>query len=805
MSDENNSKNQQMLIFCIIGYVLVLYLGLQLLAARNAGNQDETIFNLLFLMLDHMSAHPFSFTGAFADPGYAFSVFGILTLIFVVAVAYFWSESQSKQHENSATAKGSSSFNKDYKGFKERYTLKKSSNVPGSPDPNIILAKDLYYGILKGRNSNVMIIGSAGSGKSFGVIKPNLMQLNTSYIITDPSGEMFQAEAKLLLENGYNVKIFSTSDMLHSNCYNPFDYVYDEEGNIDETRVSTMVNMFLKNATDLQNNRGDKFWDQSSKALLIALAMFLLEFRSEEYHNMYEMLRLVQKGKVSEERGDSQTELDKIFSEARSKNPEAHCFSSYDTFKLAPARTANSILISAGVDLNMFNQTKVRNMTTTAYLVKSRNTRGQIRHYQTVDGKLIRSDDNIDLRTLGDEKTCLFINIPQADSTYNFLVSMMYAQLYETLYGRAEKICPQKYVVTDKYGDAVLSMINSENDAERLIYLYKTAEIMERNENGKTVYYLYNRAADKRFCIPGYGRGVLKKVYSKETGEKLKKRLDDCKIEQGKNRLPVHLQCLLDEFSNIGEIPEFPQKLATMRKYEISCMIVLQSLNQLKSRYDKLWADILSNCDCTIFLGSTDPETCKYISQDRLGKRTIRVANKSRSNSAGGGKSSTSYNLDARDLATPDEVSRLNRKLCYVMVSGEKPFKAKKYKASDHPNWKHTGDVDKKMKLFPSDFAECREKMNSLENDTEAMVKNASAGAKALNEKGQPAVSAPKKAQNMKEASGDRKDVKPVKTIVPDDTVYEDDDFPDMSGLSGIDLGSSDYAGNLSRPGNKSA
>lgn len=807
---EKSSKAQQMLIVCAICYVVVLFYGLHLCSVRNSGNQDEAILNLVMDALNHMASQPFSIGRAFADIGFAFQTLGVLTLIFGVIAVYFWSESQSKEHENSATAKGSASFNKDYKGFRERYTLKKPSNAPESPDPNIILGKNLYYGLERGRNTNVVIMGSAGSGKSFGVIKPNLMQLNTSFIVTDPSGEMFQAEAKLLLENGYNVKVFSTSDMVHSNCYNPFDYVYDEDGNIDETRVSTMINMFLKNATDLQNNRGDKFWDQASKALLTACAMLLLEFYPEQYRNMYQMLRLIQRGKVSEERGDSQTDLDRIFSEARKKNPEAHCFSSYDTFKLAPARTANSILISAGVDLNMFNETKVRNMTTTAYLIKSRNTRGQIRRYYEQNGKLVRSDDNIDLHTIGDEKTCLFINIPQADSTYNFLVSMLYSQLFQTLYGRAEKICPTKYMVLDKDGQPVLSMINSLSDAEHLVKLYQDSEVTERNENGKTVYYLYNRQAEKRFCIPGRGRGFLKRVYSRDTGEKLKKQLSGCSIKQGSKRLPIHVQCLLDEFANIGEIPDFPQKLATMRKYEISCMIVLQSINQLKNRYDKLWADILSNCDCTIFLGSTDPETCKYISQDRLGKKTIRVENKSRGHSSNS-KSSSSYNLDARDLATPDEVSRLNHKLSYVMVSGEKPFRARKYKASDHPNWKRTGDVDSKMMMFPENLVECREKKDSVDTDLDAMVRLIWRGTSGLNEKGQPAVSDAKKVSNIQEATAGapvnaaKENPKVKATEDPVVKVYDVDDdwFEDLSSIGPISADS--FANNIAKPGSKPA
>ena len=440
--------------------------------------------------------------------------------------------------------------------------------------------------------------------------------------------------------------------------------------------------------------------------------MLLLEFYPPEKQNMYEMLRLVQKGKQNEndKTGNGQTELSIIFEDARKQNPEAHCFSSYDTFNLAPARTANSILISAAVDLNMFNQDKVRNMTTTAYKVKSRYVDGSIRAFsRDENGNLIRTDDNLDLRTVGDKKTCIFINIPQADATYNFLVSMMYSQLFEALYGRAEKICPKKYLVVDENGDALLSMINSEDDAIKLIHYYQEAELVPVKENGHEMCYLVNNKAERRFYIPGTNGGKLQRFYSANAAKNFKEKFKNCQVQMGAGHLPWHVQCLLDEFSNIGSIPAFPQKLATMRKYEISCMIVVQSKSQLEARYDKLYSDILSNCDSTIFLGSADPDTCKYVSE-RLGKKTIRVKNISRSSNGKGGSYSESYNLDARDLLTPDEVSRIDKKECIIMVSGELPFKAKKYRALDHPNWKLTGDVDKNAKLETTEYIYCKEK-----------------------------------------------------------------------------------------------
>ncbi|MBQ9611980.1 MAG: type IV secretory system conjugative DNA transfer family protein [Lachnospiraceae bacterium] len=492
---------------------------------------------------------------------------------------------------------------------------------------------------------------------------------------------------------------------------------------MDETRVSSMIAMFLKNAGNMEEAKaasGDKFWDQAAKALLHALAMYLLEFCPPEMHNMYEMLVLVQKGKQNENDrgGDGQTGLGRIFEKARKKNKDAHCFSSYDTFNLAPARTANSILISAGVDLNMFNQDKVRNMTTTSYKVQARSIDGKIRSFcRDSDGQLIRDDDNLDIRTIGDRKTCIFINIPQADPTYNFLVSMLYSQMFEALYGRAEKICPRKYMVINKYGDPILSMIDSEEDAVRLIKLYKDAKVKKIKEHGQDMFYITNSSAPKRFWIPGSKGGKLQKVYSEKSGQKYLKEFDDAKIVQGKGKLPWHVQCLLDEFSNIGSIPSFPQKLATMRKYEISCMIVLQSIAQLKNKYDKLYSDILSNCDCTIFLGSSDPETCKYVS-DRLGKKTIIVKQHSYSSKG----SNTGYNVSDRELLTVEEVSRLDNAKSIVMVNGERPFLATKYKALDHPNWKKTGDVDAKQQLEAADFTTCQEKALSIHGDAYATM-----------------------------------------------------------------------------------
>ena len=735
--DENKKTEQQAkLVFAIGGWIVLMYLVLHCMQVRY-GNSGANIFEIVTAGLTHCAEKPFELGHVFSDVGTLFLSILAVTGIYVVTLMYARMQTKLNEHEDPRTAQGSSDWNRDFKGYAEKFTIPQKNKE--EPDQNMILGKGLRYGLKPGRNVNVVIMGSAGSGKSFGVIKPNILQMNSSYVVTDPSGEIFRSMAHMLLDHGYNVKLFSTSNMENSNCYNPFDYIYAENGEVDETRVTSMVSMFLQNATELQNNKGgDKFWDQASKALLIACSMLLLEFFPDQDHNMYQILKLVQKGKVSESKSDDQTELDKIFEEKRKINPDAHCFSSYDTFKLAPARTANSILISAAVDLNMFNQTKVRNMTTTSYQVRQRNLAGQISAYaHDAEGNLIRTDDNIDLRTVGDEKTAIFVNIPQADGTFNFLVSMMYAQLFESLYGRAEKICPRKYLVTNKIGQPILTMLDSEETAKTMVDLYKNAQVVRNEEDKKDVYYVFNQKAGSKYSHPGYNKGCMKKFYSKRAAEDYIKGFSNCSIKRGKAVLPWHVQCLLDEFSNIGSIPEFPQKLATMRKYEISCMIVLQSLAQLKNRYDKLFSDILSNCDNTIFLGTSDPETCEYISK-RLGPKTIKIQTHGTSSSGKGKSSSTNTNLTKRELMTPDEVSRIPGDMSIVLTNGQKPFLVKKYRALDHPNWKLSGDDNRDFAIEPTEYAHCTEKSFAASGEAAAMGRNLQNAAHGQDRNGKP-------------------------------------------------------------------
>ena len=420
-------------------------------------------------------------------------------------------------------------------------------------------------------NLNQMILGGSGTGKSRFFVKPNLLMCNTSYIVTDPSGELVQACGQMLINHGYKIKVFNLNDMKHSSNYNPFHYLRDYNGEINANNVIKMINVFMMNTKAEGSSGGDPFWDDATRLLLSALSFLLIETGTEEEQNFSGVLDLIHKAKVVEGKEEEKSELDLIFDQRKEADPKALSVQYYDEFKQAAGKTMQSILISTTTKLQYFKLPDVRNLTCT---------------------------DNIHLEEVGDEYTALFIVIPSSDTTYNFLAAMMYTQLFDTLYDRA---------------------IN-----------------------------LYN------------------------------------------GRLPVHVRFLLDEFANVGKIPEIDKILATCRKFEISIQIILQNLSQLKKMYKEGWEEFGGNCDTMIYLGGKDQFTNEYISKE-LGKETI---DQQSINQTKGKQGSSSYNnaILGRELATLDELSAMDNNDCIVMVRGLPPFFTHKFDISNHPRYAELGE-----------------------------------------------------------------------------------------------------------------
>lgn len=308
-------------------------------------------------------------------------------------------------------------------------------------DRNIILTNDVKMSLntrQTRKNLNVMVIGGSGSGKSRFYVKPNLMQANTSYVCTDPKGELLRSTGKMLESYGYKIKVFNLIDMAHSHNYNPFNYIYDVDGNYSTTAVIKMVNVLMKNTQKEGGGGGDQFWDDSTKALLAALCFYLVECESKEMQNFSEVMKLLKKAEVKEGKDEFQSDLDLIFDAlehpekyksdeaakdekfkrlnlidlAKTAKPSSQymCLKYYKDFKKAAGDTAKSILISTAVRLQAFNIPEVMDLTCC---------------------------DNIHLEMIGDEKTVMYIIIPSSDDTFNFLAAMMYTQLFDVLYDRA--------------------------------------------------------------------------------------------------------------------------------------------------------------------------------------------------------------------------------------------------------------------------------------------------------------------------------------------------------------------------------
>lgn len=418
-------------------------------------------------------------------------------------------------------------------------------------------------------NNNVMIVGAAGTGKSRFLMKPNVLQMNASYVITDPSGEMIYSLGKPLKDHGYKIKIFNLSDMKHSNCYNPLSYIRDEAG------VKMLIECLINNTTKGEVGGDNQFFVDAEQLLYSACIFYLKDFcYDDSKKNFAGVMSMINASSVNELDPNAKSPLDVLFDQLP-KNSLAWKY--YKAFKQAAGKTLKSIIISCVTRLQPFLIPQVVNLTKT---------------------------DDLHLERMGEEKTALFIIIPQADHTYNFLSSMLYHQLFETLYFTAEK---QKAMTGDE-------------------------------------------------------------------------------------RLKIPVRCMMDEFANCGEVPDFPSRLATMRKYNICATIALQNISQIEAMYEDDWKTLVGNCSTVVFLGSQEPEVLKYFSE-MLGKTTIRARSEGITTGQRSG-ANQNYQATAREVMTAEELGRLPSDECIVFTQNMRPVRNKKYVYEQHPYFDQTADAD---------------------------------------------------------------------------------------------------------------
>ncbi|WP_455267982.1 VirD4-like conjugal transfer protein, CD1115 family [Ruminococcus sp.] len=522
------------------------------------------------------------------------------------------------------------------------------------PENNVILTKTESLTMGKpsapkfARNKNILVIGGSGSGKTRFFVKPNLMQMHSSYVVTDPKGTVL-VECGKMLERGrpkrvngkvvyrrddkgnylkdkngryipvyepYKIKVFNTINFAKSMHYNPFAYISKKNREKD---ILKFVEVLIKNTSSSQQPSGDDFWVKAEKLLYTAYIALIFAMYPEDEWNFETLIDMINNSECREDDEEFKNSIDLEFEivecwlnhtkhddpdvmadygdvfeaepDAEQRRMGAFALKQYKAYKLAAGKTAKSILISCSTRLAPFAIDEVLEIT---------------------------SYDELHLDKLGDELSALFIIISDTDATFNFLVAIMYSQLFNLLCTKADN-----------------------------------------SKGGKLTY---------------------------------------------------HVRCLLDEFANIGEIPQFEKLIATIRSREISASIILQAKSQLKAIYKDNADTIEGNCDTMLFLGGKEKSTLKEISAS-LGKETIDSFNTS-TNRGQSESYGMNYQKLGKKLKSQDELAVMDGGKCILQVRGVRPFFSDKFDITRHKQYPMLLDDNPEQEFNIENYVSNRREMH---------------------------------------------------------------------------------------------
>ena len=323
----------------------------------------------------------------------------VCTLLYAAGIGIFYSSQKNyRRGEEHGSARWGDA----------RQICKKYSQKPYSQ--NILLTQNFRISLDTHKHRrclNILVVGGSGAGKSRGFALPNIMQCCCSMVITDPKAELLRKTGGLLEKTGYEVRVFDLINPDTSFCYNPFEYVHDDKD------VLRLISNLIQNTTPKGSQSSDPFWEKSETALLQALMLYLLHEAPPEEQNFAMIMEMLGSAQVKEEDEDYESPLDILFDRLEMRDPDSIAVKQYHIYKQAAGKTAKSILISVGVRLAAFNLPQIAKLTNT---------------------------DELDLSSMGERKVALFCCIPDADTSLNYLVGMIYSQLFQTLYYMADRV-----------------------------------------------------------------------------------------------------------------------------------------------------------------------------------------------------------------------------------------------------------------------------------------------------------------------------------------------------------------------------
>ena len=375
----------------LAGLPVIWWVAILLADAIQSG---RNLFELMEVLTEKLN-HPFQFHYT----EYTIKSMLVCTLLYAAGIGIFYSSQKNyRRGEEHGSARWGDA----------RQICKKYSQKPYSQ--NILLTQNFRISLDTHKHRrclNILVVGGSGAGKSRGFALPNIMQCCCSMVITDPKAELLRKTGGLLEKKGYEVRVFDLINPNTSFCYNPFEYVHDDKD------VLRLISNLIQNTTPKGSQSSDPFWEKSETALLQALMLYLLHEAPPEEQNFAMIMEMLGSAQVKEEDEDYESPLDILFDRLEMRDPDSIAVKQYHIYKQAAGKTAKSILISVGVRLAAFNLPQIAKLTNT---------------------------DELDLSNMGERKVALFCCIPDADTSLNYLVGMIYSQLFQTLYYMADRV-----------------------------------------------------------------------------------------------------------------------------------------------------------------------------------------------------------------------------------------------------------------------------------------------------------------------------------------------------------------------------
>ena len=464
------------------------------------------------------------------------------------------------------------------------------------PENNMIFTKNGQMGLFNKRlpypkqlNKNSLVVGIPGDGKTFTYVKPNIMQENSSFVITDPKGLLVREVGSMLENDGYTIKVFDLVNLTNSDTFNVFNYMKSE---LDIDRVSEAI----VDGTKKSDKQGEDFWAQAELLLMRSLLGYLyfdsqISSYTPNLSNVSDMLRNIQR--IDKKKPSP---VEKMFEALDKELPDNYACKQWELFNNNfQSETRTSVLAVASARYAVFDHKEV---------------------------KTLIERDTMEMDKWNIEKIAVFITIPETNKAFNFLASLMFAMMFD--------------VLTHQADDMLQGLIHQDKEL-------------------------------------------------------------------------LHIQFIIDEFANIGKIPNFNEVLASIRSREMSAKIIIQAISQLQAMYHNDWKTIINNCATILYLGTQDKETMEYFSL-RSGKQTINVKNRSVSRGRNGSMSESNQ-IQMRPLMTPDEIARIGVDEALLFIAKQNVLKDKKASVFDHPKAKelanhHTDNNWYQYKRYMTDIAE---------------------------------------------------------------------------------------------------